>query len=121
MKRIAVISIALFSFAAGLNIGRYVESVKSAAPVVNVNVNGAKVEASTDKEVTCEVRDYHQDLSPYRFDFKTTKSTLLSLKKYDTINNMEVREVRNMYTYTKLFLTDEKGSGGLIIANCEYK
>jgi len=120
MKRIAVIAIALTTFTVGLNVGRYVESVKS-APVINVTVNGVSTETNTDQEVTCKVRDFYRNHLPVNFEFKTTKNKLTSLERHSKIYGMEVADVRNKRTDTMLFLNDDAASGGMVIAICEYE
>lgn len=119
MKRIAVIAIAATTFAVGLNVGRYVESVKT-APVINVTVNGVSTEKESNIDVTCNVNDYYRNQLPYNFSFDITKEKLTSLKDGSTIRGMIVLDARHFSTETMLFIKDEKAGGGMVIAHCGY-
>lgn len=122
MKRIAVIAIALTTFAVGLNVGRYVESVKS-APVINVTVNGVSTESKEAKEdvITCEINDnYRYSAEPYKKVFNTTKSVLLSSRRGDKLAGLEVIDTLSYPTRTTIFFDEPRASGGMVIARCEY-
>lgn len=122
MKRIAVIAIALTTFAVGLNVGRYVESVKS-APVINVTVNGVSTESKEAKEdvITCEINDNYRDSAePYKKVFNTTKSVLLSTRRGDKLAGLEVIDALSYPTRTTIFFDEPRASGGMVIARCEY-
>jgi len=120
MKRIAVIAIAATTFAVGLNVGRYVESVKS-APVINVTVNGVSTN-STDKadNLECSFNDFERNSrDEYNGSFKVSKSVLKSSRYGDTIEGRRVLDIDDYLSGYKIFMDDEKASGGMIIVRCK--
>lgn len=122
MKRIAVIAIAVTTFAVGLNVGRYVESVKS-APVINVTVNGVSTESkeSIEDVITCEINDTYSDRAEqYKKVFNTTKSVLLFTRSGDKLAGLKVMDTLNYPTRTTIFFEEPRAAGGMVIARCEY-
>ncbi len=121
MKRIAVVTIAVLSFAGGLNIGRFIETSK-AAPVINVTVNGVSTESKEPKEdtITCKIDDSYRDRTePYKKVFNTTGSVLLYAKRGDKIAGLEVIDVINYPGRSTIFFDEPRASGGMVIARCE--